>query len=97
MSEVKNVRIFATSRYGIDGISLYIDFSGQREYMMNYRYSKELYKHLKKGVSLEDLRNMGRGRHDSRTGQAIAHAAKHITKVADDYIKYEWLPYKQAA
>lgn len=97
MNEVKNVRIFATSRYSRDGINLYIDFSGQREYIMSYRYSRDLYKCLKKGIALEDLRAMGRGRHDTRNGQTTAHAAKHIAKVADDFIKYEWLPYKQAA
>lgn len=96
MNDIKNVRIFATSRYRRDGINLYIDFSGQREYMMHYRYNKALYRCLSKGVSLDELRELGRGRHAARAGQAVAHAAKHITKVADDFIKYDWLPYKQA-
>ena len=97
MNDIKNVRIFATSKYGVDGINLYIDFSGHREYMMQYRYNKALYKRLRGGVALEELRALGRERHESKLRQAVAHAARHISKVADDFIKYDWLPYKRAA
>ena len=96
MNDIKNVRIFAAGRDRENRMSLYIDFSGQREYMLHYRYNKDLYKCLGKGVSLDELRELGRGRHAARAGQAVAHAAKHITKVAEDFIKYDWLPYRQA-
>ena len=97
MEEVKNVRIFATSRFERDGINLYIDFSGQREYLMRYRFSRTLYNYLKRGIPLEELRALSREHYETREYQAMVHSVKHITRVADEFIEYEWLTYKQVA
>ena len=97
MKGINNVRIFATSRYERDGINLYIDFSGQREYLMRYRFNWDLYRHLRKGIPLEELRTLSREHPETRAHQAVVHSAKHITRVADEFIKYEWLPFKSAA
>lgn len=97
MEEVKNVRIFATSRFERDGINLYIDFSGQREYLMRYRFSRTLYNYLKRGIPLEELRALSREHYETREYQAMVHSVKHITRVADEFIEYEWLTYKQTA
>lgn len=95
MKGLNNVRIFATSRFERDGINLYIDFSGQREYLMRYRFSRVLYKHLKRGVQLEELRALSHEHYETRDNQAMVHSLKHIIRVADEFIEYEWLPYKQ--
>lgn len=97
MNDIKNVRIFATSRFEQDGINLYIDFSGQREYLMSYRFNRTLYKYLKRGIPLEELRVLSRARYESRKHQAVVHSVKHITRVVDEFIEYEWLPFMQTA
>lgn len=97
MKDINNIRIFATSRFDRDGINLYIDFSGRREYLMRYRFNWNLYNYLKRGIPIEELRALSRARYESREYQAVVHSVKHITRVADEFIEYEWLPFMQTA
>lgn len=46
---IRNVRIFATPAADSSGINIYLDFSGQREYLIFYRFNYKLYMLLKNG------------------------------------------------
>ena len=57
MREVnRNVIVKAENRMENDGFHIYLDFSGQREYLMTHRHNGLLYGLLKDGVALGELR-----------------------------------------
>ena len=55
--EDRNIRVRVESEKGRSGFHIYLDFSGQREYLMYHRHNGLLYNRLKgDGVRLSDLR-----------------------------------------
>lgn len=93
---IRNVRIFATPAADSGGINIYLDFSGQREYLIFYRFNYKLYMLLKNGISLDELTRTSGYRAASPGDNAMIHSVKQLMRVIDDYIKYEYLPYKKA-
>lgn len=92
---VRNVKVYAKA--APKGLDLYLDFSGQREYLMRCRFHPVLYRYLKPGVRIETLRR------DCRTGvntvlpsgrritdRGAVHSASHVLRCAEDYLKYEY-------
>ena len=74
---------------------IYLEFSGQREYLTSHRYNSRLYKVLKDGIYLDDFRRwkpIGRyKRHYGENDKAVRHLGNtisYIVKQADRYIGY---------
>lgn len=55
MKNTNNIRIFATETENNDWINIYLDFSGQFEYVMSHRANDYLYESLKNGMNVADL------------------------------------------
>ncbi len=89
--ENRNIRVMAENNGNRDGFNIYLDFSGQREYLMYHRHNGLLYGLLKDGVVVADVRRwrpaqMGAGR-VGRTGAAqLYDVVNHLVSVIDDYM-----------
>ena len=91
MKRQNRITLYAKNAEGRDGFHLYLDFSGQREYLMTHRGNTAIYQLLKDGLSLAALRRMTpaelhaksfRRKHWNKTQNSL----NHILLVADDYI-----------
>ena len=77
----RGVRVFAINNEKVHSkFDIYLEFSGQREWLMMYRHNGIIFNTLKDGISLADLRRL-KGRDRDKF--------KHIIRVIDEYIKYE--------
>lgn len=92
----RNVRIYAENLGSRHGFNIYLDFSGQREFLMYHRHNGLTYDVLKDGMSLGELyrldpyslfriANFSRDSRRRRINQA-AHSLRHITMVVNDYL-----------
>ena len=54
----RNIWVVAENNGNQDGFNIYLEFSGQREYLMTHRHSGILYGLLKDGVRLVELQRM---------------------------------------
>lgn len=52
---IRNVRLIADGSIGQDWFDIYIDFGGNREYLMAHRQNARLFSLLKSGVSINEL------------------------------------------
>lgn len=77
----RSIRVIAVNNYKVESkFDIYLDFSGQREWLMMHRHSGLLFGLLRNGVSLAELRRI-RGR-----DQKIV---KYLLKVIDEYLEEE--------
>lgn len=77
----RGVRVFAVNNEKVHSkFDIYLEFSGQREWLMMYRHNGIIFNMLKDGMPLSDLRRL-KGRDRDKF--------KHIIRVIDEYIKYE--------
>ena len=95
---MKNVRIICFNKPNKDGLDIYIEFSGKREYLMSYRHNGPIYDVLCRGISIDELRRYdpkvpktGIGsayklKNYKRTNQHLRHTIDHIISVANSYI-----------
>ena len=87
----RNIRVFAINNGNRDGFNIYLDYSGQREYLTYHRHNGLLYDLLKKGVAVDDIRrwspaNLGCFR-VGRSGSArLYEVVGHLVSVIDDYM-----------
>ena len=84
----RNVRIYAENLGSRHGFNIYLDFSGQREFLMYHRHNGLTYDVLKDGMSLGELYRLDpyslfRIANYSRDS---AHSLRHITMVVNDYL-----------
>lgn len=93
---IKNVRVYASSARECGGISIHIDFSGQRRYLTFYRYNPRLYALLKPGISLDELRRCTDYKTKSHSEHAMIHSIRQLLRIIDDYIEYDYLPEQMA-
>lgn len=73
---------------------IYLDFSGQQEYLTTHRYNRPLYNLLKEGTRVDALRRWKVAKskaHDSRK-ESLDGSVKHLLSVVDDYIRQRSLP-----
>lgn len=89
--EIRNIRVLAENNDRKNGFSIYLDFSGQREYLMHHRYNRLLYTLLKDGITVADVRRMTpaqmkchrvRGKRFSK----LYNSVNHLVSVIDDYM-----------
>lgn len=96
---MKNVRIICFNKPNKDGLDIYIEFSGKREYLMSYRHNGSIYDVLCRGISIDELRRYDpkvpkapngcrphRLKTYKRTNQHLRHTIDHIVSVANSYI-----------
>lgn len=92
--ENRNIRILAENNGNSDGFNIYMEFSGQREYLMFHRHSGLLYGLLKDGMALSDLRRWkvpkisrrtGRS-HQTRRSDKLKNSVGHLLAAVDDYM-----------
>lgn len=77
----RGIRVFAVNNDKVHcKFDIYLEFSGQREWLMICRHNGILYNVLKNGISLGELRRV-KGRDRERV--------QHLIKVIDEYIKEE--------
>ena len=93
--KAKNVRVicFNNNKGSLD---IYMEFSGQREYLMTYRHNGPIYDVLCRGISLDDLRRYDAKiaptysrihlKEHKRTAGHLRHTIDHILNVADEYM-----------
>ena len=91
MKRQNRITLYAKNAEGQNGFHLYLDFSGQREYLMTHRDNPAIYQLLKDGLAVSALRRLGpaalhaksyRRKHWNKTQNSL----NHILLVADDYI-----------
>lgn len=81
------IKVFAVNEKS--GLSLYLSNSGgSKYYLMTYRRNGLLWSLLKDGKSLDELRLL-RPNCDRRM-QTIYKSVRHILKVVDSYLQYEF-------
>lgn len=51
----RNIRVMVENNEGDSGFNIYLDFSGQREFLMFHRHNGLLFSLLKDGVCVSDL------------------------------------------
>lgn len=94
MRKENNIRIIAENSFNNHGFNVYIDFSGQREYLMFHRHNGMLYNILKDGICLSELRRWKPNtcickytRRSNVSGYTQLHGIiKHLILVIDDYL-----------
>ena len=87
----RNIRVLAENNGNKEGFNIYLDFSGQREYLMYHRHNGLLYGLLKDGVVVDDVRRLTPSRlgcfRTGRTGSSqIYNVVCHLVSVIDDYM-----------
>lgn len=90
-NKIRNVRIIAINNGILDGFNIYLDFSGQREFLMHHRHNGLLYALLKDGIRADELRRwspaVGRGSRGRAATDQLKGMVSHLLLVVDDYIR----------
>lgn len=87
----RNVWVIAENNPGHDGFNIYLDFSGQREYLMSHRHCGFTYSVLKDGIRLSELKRIITG-NTMRYGYPIQKYRKplqYLIGTIDSYISEE--------
>ena len=79
----RNIQVFAVNNDGKPGFNVYIDFSGQREYVMTHRHSGLLYNLLKDGVPLTDIQNF---RYGKKKSSKVNGSVKYLNVIINEYM-----------
>lgn len=91
----RNVKVYAVNNGTDKGFSVYLDFSGQLEFLMTRRHNGLLFSVLKDGVAVDELRrwSLGKTRLSSRINpwsssgtMELNKIVKHLLMVIDDYL-----------
>ncbi len=90
----KNIRVQAENRDNRSGFVIYLEFSGQREYLMSHRHNGLLYDLLKDSPSLDEVRRwkpdarLKNTSHRIRRGSSsqLQSMVDHLLLVIDDYV-----------
>ena len=90
-SENRNTRVIAENNGTKDGFNIFLDFSGQREYLMYHRHNGLLYGLLKDGAVVADVRRwtpsqMGANRIGRNGAAQLYDVVTHLVSVIDDYM-----------
>ena len=97
-NHVRNLKIVAINNERKSGFSLYLDFSGQREFLMYRRHNGLVYNIFKDGISLNELSRITKYPKQSKVGKRSDHnkkkkhnatlnAVNHILSTVDIYLE----------
>lgn len=74
----RGVRVIAVNNYNFESrFDIYLEFSGKREWLMVHRHNGILYRMLRNGISLAELRKIS-GRDKGRV--------QYLIRVIDEYL-----------
>ena len=76
----RNIRIIPENNLRCGGFDVYLEFSGQREYLMWHRHNGILYDILKSGIRLDDLWRM------LQKKPACKSRIRYLLTVIDEYL-----------
>lgn len=51
----RNILVFAENNGNESGFNIYLEFSGQREYLVTHRHNGAMFSMLKNGIRLDDM------------------------------------------
>jgi len=89
-NNMRNVKVTAINNGSLNGFNIYLDFSGQREFLMYHRHNGLLYALLKDGIRADELHRWtpanGRGERSRGATKLLAGMVSHLLDVVDDYI-----------
>ena len=93
----RNVRIFAENAEATHGFNIFLDFSGQREFLMFHRHNGLAYNLLKDGIKVDDLQRIDpfkvlasgqfSRRSNRRKSDYLTHTLDHISLAVSDYLE----------
>ena len=93
----RNIKVIAVNNNNNDGFNIYLDFSGQREFLVYHRHNGILYNILKDGVVVDDFKRMDTGKiktaslhkgpNKRRHSENTKGVVNHLIKVIDEYIE----------
>ena len=86
MVNQNNLRIYAEN--GTHGLNVYLLISGQAHYIMTKRSNGALWLKLKDGATIGELKRAKSN--GSRKSDHYHHSLRHLLKVVDEYIEYEY-------
>lgn len=101
----RSIKIYAIAA-GKEGMGIYMDCSGKRVFLMGHRYDPRIYRLLKDGIRLDDLKRKQdiykfnvkrRNGGVRRRSQVLENSMKHLVRVADEFIEYELMDDYEAA
>ena len=92
----KNVRVFAENNEYHDGFNIYVELSGQREFVMCHRHNAPIYWLLTDGVWFNELKRCKPGQilkltpHYKRCPRSadISGSVRHLIRAIDEYLQY---------
>ena len=83
----RNIKVVAVNLDKYDGFNIYLDFSGQREFLVFHRHNGILYNLLKDGVIVDDFKRLNiskinvnslhKGRNKRRHSESANGVVKH--------------------
>lgn len=98
MKKLTNVRVFAKNNENRDGFNIYVDFSGQHEFLMFHRHDGLLYNMLKDGQTIRQLRDYSPQKYSSRAlgsrnsvrkrAEHLSRTLRHLNDVLDEYLEF---------
>ena len=89
--QIPNINVLAVNDGSNPGFNIFLDFSGQKQFLMYHRHNGLLYKLLKDGVRLQELRRLELRRsfvrrHKRRHNRRFENLLQYLLKEADRYI-----------
>ncbi|WP_421601568.1 hypothetical protein [Acetobacterium wieringae] len=90
---IRNVKVLAVNNENKDGFDIFLDFSGQQEFVMHHRYNGLIYPLLSDGIPLDDLRRWKPKPAQRQVNGKLVKMVSYSLKVIDEYIN-ECLPYE---
>ena len=91
----RNIRVLAVNAGRKSGFHIFLEFSGQQEYLMTHRHNALLFRLLKDGMALDDIRrwrpsHLYRGKTGAvRRGSGsvcLDNMVRHLILVIDAYL-----------
>jgi hypothetical protein len=84
---MKNSRTRIYAQSSKNGLDIYLDISGKDYYLTTHRPNENIWRKLKDGTSLGELRRIKPKK--CRAEQKYHHYVSHLLKITDDFINYE--------
>ena len=89
--QIPNINVHAVNDGSNPGFNIFLDFSGQKEFLMHHRHNGLLYRLLKDGVRLQELRRLEQRRsfvrrHKRRQNRRLENLLQYLLKEADSCI-----------
>lgn len=90
----RNIKIIAIQPNDHKDFFIYLDFSGQREFVMAHRHNGILYKILRDGIFVDDFKRLNlsqlnsiiKGPNSKRRSESAKSVINHLEKVIDSFL-----------